>query len=81
MLQEFFTQGDTEKQLNLPVSYGCDREAVDVPALQLGFYKAMITPLYDAMDLLVPMEEQLSNLDDMFRFWQAKKDAAASASS
>ena len=72
VLEEFFTQGDTEKELGLPVSFGCDR-SLDVPQLQIGFYKTMITPMYTAMDLLVPMAQQLKNLDTMYTYWQAKK--------
>jgi len=78
VLQEFFHQGDTEKSLNLPISFGCDR-SIDVPGLQLGFYKTMIFPLYEALDLLVPMDLQLKNLNERFKFWQKKKDETAAA--
>ena len=79
VLEEFFTQGDTEKRLGLPVSFGCDRDMVDIPQSQLGFYQFMIDPLYKAMDLLVPMEQQLRNLDVMRSLWQSRKDSAAAA--
>ena len=75
VLEEFFTQGDTEKSLGLPVSFGCDRDAVNIPQSQLGFYQFMIDPLYKAMNLLVPMDQQMRNLDMMRGVWQAKKDA------
>jgi len=76
VLEEFFLQGDTEKRLGLPVSFGCDR-GIDIPNLQIGFYKTMIAPLYEAMGLLVPMDMQLRNLDHMRRYWQTTKDANA----
>jgi len=77
VLEEFFTQGDTERRLGLPVSFGCDRESVDLAESQVGFYSFMVKPLYEAMDLLVPMERQLLNLEDMRSYWQTKKDEKA----
>jgi len=74
VLHEFFTQGDTEKRLSLPVSFGCDRDTIDVPQSQLGFYQFMVKPLYEAMDLLVPMGMQMANLEEMRKHWQQKKD-------
>ena len=40
----------------------------------------MIDPLYKAMDLLVPMDQQLRNLNVMRSVWQAKKDEEAAVS-
>lgn len=74
--QEFFTQGDEEKRLGLPVSMLCDRDDVQMPSCQLGFYKFLVLPLYEALHLLVPMEEQLANLESMRAYWQQKKDDA-----
>ena len=34
---EFWNQGDKEKELGLPVSYMCDRNDIDVPTSQIGF--------------------------------------------
>ena len=33
-VDEFFRQGDTEKRLGLPVSFGCDRNIVTLPQSQ-----------------------------------------------
>ena len=70
-------QGDTEKRLGLPVSFGCDRDAFDLPSSQLGFYNFMVQPLYEAMALLAPMQQQLDDLDAMKAHWQAQKETRA----
>lgn len=43
--EEFFRQGDYERQLNLPVTSLCDRQSTSVPKIQTGFFKFVVTPL------------------------------------
>lgn len=43
--EEFFRQGDFERQLNLPVTSLCDRQSTTVPKIQTGFFKFVVTPL------------------------------------
>lgn len=45
--EEFFRQGDFERQLNLPITSLCDRYTTSVPKIQAGFFKFVVTPLYD----------------------------------
>uniref|UniRef100_A0A182KC03 Phosphodiesterase n=1 Tax=Anopheles christyi TaxID=43041 RepID=A0A182KC03_9DIPT len=45
--EEFFRQGDYERQLNLPVTSLCDRHSTTVPKIQTGFFKFVVTPLMD----------------------------------
>lgn len=45
--EEFFTQGDMEKQRKQAVSMYCDREITDVPKSQMGFLKNICLPLYE----------------------------------
>lgn len=45
--EEFFRQGDYERQLNLPVTSLCDRFSTSVPKIQVGFIKFVVTPLFD----------------------------------
>lgn len=45
--EEFFRQGDYERQLNLPVTSLCDRYTTSVPKIQVGFFKFVVTPLFD----------------------------------
>ena len=44
--QEFFSQGDKERALGLPVSPLCDRDSVSVPTSQIAFLTVMVKPLY-----------------------------------
>ncbi|EDS31973.1 c-AMP-specific 3',5'-cyclic phosphodiesterase [Culex quinquefasciatus] len=45
--EEFFRQGDYERQLNLPVTSLCDRHSTSIPKIQTGFFKFVVTPLMD----------------------------------
>ena len=70
--QEFFEQGDAERSLGLPVTPMLDRHTASVPKLQIGFYNFIVKPMYEAMDLLVPMEPLLTNLDEMYAYWRER---------
>lgn len=43
--EEFYRQGDFERQLNLPVTSLCDRQTTTVPKIQTGFFKFVVSPL------------------------------------
>ncbi|CAH1179104.1 unnamed protein product [Phaedon cochleariae] len=43
---EFFRQGEFERQLNLPVTSICDRQSTSVARIQVGFFKIVVTPLF-----------------------------------
>ncbi|XP_047353649.1 uncharacterized protein LOC124950675 isoform X3 [Vespa velutina] len=45
--EEFFRQGDYERRLNLPVTPLCDRHSTSIPKIQVGFFKFVVTPLYE----------------------------------
>ena len=51
---EFWLQGDKEKNLNIPVSFLCDRTNVDVPKSQVGFIKAFILPVFEVVSMIFP---------------------------
>lgn len=44
IMEEFFRQGDREKEQSLPVSFLCDRETVDVNKSQLGTHGSVLPP-------------------------------------
>ena len=46
VMNEFFSQGDLQKQLGLKPSMNCDRGTVSVPGCQVGFGKFVIHDLY-----------------------------------
>ena len=54
LFEEFFAQGDLEKKNNLPVSFLCDRETVNVAESQPGFANFVVLPLYKALVEIVP---------------------------
>ncbi|XP_047116582.1 cAMP-specific 3',5'-cyclic phosphodiesterase 4A-like isoform X3 [Schistocerca piceifrons] len=45
--EEFFRQGDYERQLNLPVTSLCDRQTTSVPKIQAGFFRFVVSPLVE----------------------------------
>ncbi|XP_031835146.2 uncharacterized protein LOC116428110 isoform X3 [Nomia melanderi] len=45
--EEFFRQGDYERRLNLTVTPLCDRHTTSIPKIQAGFFKLVVTPLYE----------------------------------
>ncbi|CAG9332757.1 unnamed protein product [Blepharisma stoltei] len=45
--EEFFRQGDLEKQRNQQVSMYCDRDTTEIPKSQAGFIKNICLPLFD----------------------------------
>lgn len=45
--EEFFHQGDLEKERKLPVSMYCDRYNTNIPKSQAGFIKNICLPLYE----------------------------------
>ena len=49
MYEEFFKQGDLEKDKGLPVSFLCDRENTKVNKMQAGFLNGVVIPLYKTM--------------------------------
>ena len=50
---EFFSQGDKELSLGLPLSPLCDRHSVLIPNSQIGFLTVMVKPLFDLWDEMV----------------------------
>ncbi|KAL3310464.1 Calcium/calmodulin-dependent 3',5'-cyclic nucleotide phosphodiesterase 1C [Cichlidogyrus casuarinus] len=49
LCEEFFRQGDREKQLSLPVSPLCDRNTVVVPQSQIGFIDFIVEPSFTVL--------------------------------
>ena len=47
MCEEFFRQGDYERQLNLPVTSLCDRQTTSIPKIQAGFFRYVVSPLFE----------------------------------
>jgi hypothetical protein len=60
-IDEFFSQGDKEKTLGIPVQMLNDRDKVNRPNSQLGFLEFVILPL---VEVVVSMFPQLEDLAD-----------------
>ena len=83
-LEEFFSQGDEEARLGLPMSPNCDRNATKRADSQIGFIKFVILPAYEVLAEIIPavgdvvLPVILSNLE----YWtemQAAEEAVAAA--
>ena len=46
--EEFYHQGDIERERNLPLSPFMDRKTGDLPKSQIGFISFLVLPLYKA---------------------------------
>jgi len=71
--EEFFRQGDAERELGLPLTPFCDRFNVTVAKLQKGFYTLLCEPLYKEWHRFLgsPLSEgMLHNLYRNQREWE-----------
>ena len=59
LFEEFFHQGDVEKEKGLPVSFLCDRETTQIPQSQPGFVSFILNPLFSTVSDMVPELKQL----------------------
>lgn len=77
VIEEFWSQGDDELALGLPVSPLCERNQFNVPQGQLGFLKFVIEPFWQPLSqLITEVQEAVDNLNENKKFWeemQAKK--------
>lgn len=69
LMEEFWLQGDKEKEMGLPVSFLCDRTTADIPKSQIGFIKGIITPMFEVLVNLFPtlsfmMDEIEKNVEE-----------------
>lgn len=59
LFEEFFNQGDIEREKNLPISFLCDRETVQIPQSQPGFVSFILSPLFATVSEILPELKQL----------------------
>merc|ERR1712225_34893 len=74
VLDEFFNQGDKEKQLGITVQMLNDREKVNKPNSQIGFIEFIVSPLIAAEIKIFPALYELgdnivSNLGNWDKMW------------
>lgn len=72
--EEFFIQGDMEKQRGLPVSMFCDRETTNLPKAQAGFIKNICSPLFQSLGAYLNSEcfttNVLKSLNSNLEHWE-----------
>lgn len=59
LMEEFWQQGDTEKNLGVPVSFLCDRNTAEVPKSQIGFIRGIVLPTFEVLIELLPTLDYL----------------------
>lgn len=73
--QEFFTQGDNERELELPLSMFMDRHTTNLRKSQKGFLSLIVLPMWTSFSKLPikGMDEQsataLRHVSDNIKFW------------
>eukprot|EP00727_Mastigamoeba_balamuthi_P013532 m51a1_g8801 putative 3 5 -cyclic nucleotide phosphodiesterase (939) ;mRNA; f:256111-259462 len=73
VMQEFFQQGDKEKEVGLPVSAFMDRAKCDVPKCQVTFMEFLVAPMAEMLAKVVPKTSDfvLANLRSNIDTWKA----------
>ncbi|OMJ86076.1 hypothetical protein SteCoe_12432 [Stentor coeruleus] len=75
VLEEFFSQGDKEKSLGIPISPLCDRTTVNFAKSQIGFIDLFIIPLFSIFVELMPkFNKSMKNVQDNREKLQAMVD-------
>lgn len=81
-MDEFFAQGDLERQAKLPIGMLNDRHKVNVAQSQIGFVEFMIAPLAEAVVQVFPQLDEISthlgnNIQHWFDQWVQESRPAA----
>lgn len=75
LFQEFFSQGDVEKEKNLPISPLCDRETTSLPKSQIGFINFVVSPTFDELaNLLPPIKPYIMQMQDNLNEYSKRND-------
>lgn len=71
LFEEFFEQGDLEKEKGLPVSMLCDRNTTHVAKSQPGFINFVTLPLYQNLVHIMPnLSDDLKQLQQNLNTWK-----------
>lgn len=73
-LDEFFAQGDVEKERGIPVQVLNDREKVNRPNSQVGFIEFVICPMAESICNIFPQLDNLAhhlgiNVQNWLQLW------------
>ncbi len=75
-LEEFFAQGDKEKDLGLPVSPNCDRQTTKKAACQIGFIAYVVSPAYEVLARILDSVEDriLPIIHSNTEYWKGEDE-------
>jgi len=70
ILEEFFQQGDREREQGLSISPNCDRNKVSVNESQMGFIDFIVRPVWETWaDLVHPDVQEMLDVLEENRMW------------
>ncbi|CAG9319423.1 unnamed protein product [Blepharisma stoltei] len=76
LIEEFFKQGDLEKEMNMQVSMYCDRRTCDINKSQAGFIKNICIPLFESWCKFLRSDiinvNCIDQLNENWRSWEEK---------
>eukprot|EP01112_Ceratiomyxa_fruticulosa_P008068 TRINITY_DN2092_c0_g1_i2.p1 TRINITY_DN2092_c0_g1~~TRINITY_DN2092_c0_g1_i2.p1 ORF type:complete len:551 (+),score=114.39 TRINITY_DN2092_c0_g1_i2:779-2431(+) len=73
VMEEFFSQGDKEKQLSLPVSNFMDRnQPTQIPKCQSGFINYIVLPTFKSFTTFSGVTLPLEILEKNLAYWNSK---------
>jgi len=80
-LSEFFTQGDMEEQLGIPISPLCDRRTVKKADSQIGFLKFVIRPTFLLLGEIIPRisKDVMPIIDANIKYYISEKNRLSMA--
>lgn len=73
LTEEFHAQGDNEKNLQIPISFLCDRNEANVPKSQIGFINFIIIPTFELIVQLAPsLDFLMVNVKENLSEWEKR---------
>lgn len=70
LMNEFWAQGDSEREKGMPISFLCDRNTADVPKNQIVFIKSIIIPNFEVLIEIFPeLKHFKENIDNNVQSW------------
>ena len=71
LCEEFWMQGDKEREKGLPISFLCDRNNVDTPTSQIGFLKGFIVTSFTCLVEMFPtLNFTVDNAENNIKRWK-----------
>ena len=75
LTEEFWAQGDKEKEKGLTISFLCDRNKIDVPGSQVSFLRGFIISSFDCLaDIFPKLKYTMENAQNNIERWKKLQD-------